>query len=317
MSRPRRIDYPGARHHLMNRGARRQPIYADSESCGTFLSLLGELPDRYGITIHAYTLMPNHFHILATSVSGRLSAAMKYLQGRFAQLNNQRFDWDGPLFKGRFRNRLVEDDAYWRHLLAYVHLNPVRARLVNHPDQSDWTSHTAYVGLEASPEWLSRGEMLELHGGLDGYRAYLVDMLGGSLQPPEGFDADQLWSPGVVSLTTTEDGPDEGRSGRFSMDEDSETRAEAALAELGKVLDRERSELLATKRGRAGNRVRWMVAWWLCWRGRLSGVQVARLLGVDTSVVSRARRRAEARRDIDPVIGDWMTRLETGAGRPG
>jgi putative transposase len=70
---------PRARHHVMNRGARRQPIFADAESCGTFLALLGETRERYGMRIHAYALMPNHFHLLLTSGSSRLSAAMKYL----------------------------------------------------------------------------------------------------------------------------------------------------------------------------------------------------------------------------------------------
>ena len=314
MSRPHRVDYPGARHHVMNRGARRQPIYADAESCGTFLHLLGDLRDRYGIQVHAYALMPNHFHLLLTSENGRLSAGMKYLQGRFVQRNNERFDWDGPLFNGRFRNRVVEDDPYWRHLLAYVHLNPVRARLVNHPDQADWTSHAAYVGLEACPTWLARDELLDLHGGLDGYRGYLTDLMQGRLEPPEGFDENQLWSPGVVSLAPQHETSDGDSPAEYDPQAGLEARTEAALAEVGSVLALDRKRLLASRTGRSGNRVRWIVAWWLCWRGRLTGVQVARLLGVDTSVVSRARALAEARRESEPRLDEWMTRLEQGEG---
>jgi len=295
----------------MNRGARRQPIFADAESCGTFLALLGETPARYGVRIHAYALMPNHFHVLLTSEAGRLSAAMKYVQGRFAQLNNERFDWDGPLFKGRFRNRVVDDDAYWRHLLAYVHLNPVRARLVNHPDQADWTSHGAYVGMETCPDWLARREMLDQHGGLEGYRNYLADLTCGRLQPPDGFDADALWIPGVVSLEAGADTSNGDVIGPALAGGSLAERTDVALAELGEVVGADRRRLLATRMGRSGNRVRWVVTWWLCWRGRLNGAQVARLLGVDTSVVSRARRMAEVRRESDPELDGWMTKLET------
>ena len=129
MSRPPRLDYPGARHHVMNRGARREAIFLDQQTCVRFLALLGTLPGRFGVRVHGYALMPNHFHLMLESTRGNLSRAMQYLSGEFVRRANARRSWDGPIFKGRFRNRVVETDAYWRDLLCYLHLNPIRAHL--------------------------------------------------------------------------------------------------------------------------------------------------------------------------------------------
>ena len=80
-----------------------------------------------------------------------LSQAMCFLTGRYSRDLNRRFEWDGPLFRARYKNRVVEDEDYWRDLLAYIHLNPVKAGLATSPDNADWTSHQAYTGLGPGP----------------------------------------------------------------------------------------------------------------------------------------------------------------------
>ena len=85
--------------------------------------------------------MPNHFHLMVESVYGNLSDAMKLLSARHVQEMNRRPGWDGSLFRGRFHSKVVYEDAHWQHLLAYVHLNPVEARLAMTPTQYQWTSH--------------------------------------------------------------------------------------------------------------------------------------------------------------------------------
>ena len=107
-----RLDFPGARHHVMNRGARREPIFLDDDDRRAMLDLLADLPERFGVRVHGYALMPNHYHRMLESVWGELSRAMRHVGGEFAQRLNRRYRWDGPVYKGRYRNRMVGTDAY-------------------------------------------------------------------------------------------------------------------------------------------------------------------------------------------------------------
>ena len=312
MSRPQRIDYEGARHHAMNRGARQAAIFLDGECYGRFLELVGELPERYGLVVHAYALMPNHFHLMLESRSGRLSQAMSFLQSRYSSWLNRRYEWDGPIYRGRFRNRVIEDDDYWRHLFAYLHLNPVRARLCTVPDAADWTSHAVYVGLESRPDWLTCEQMWEYYGSMDAYRDYLRDLQTGAEQPPVGFDSDEIWEgpfSGIVRLNL------KAPRGHSSIvpdvaPSDATARADAALLEVRHVLARPLGEILRPVRGRQGNRMRWVVAWWLSRWGRVPGSETARTLGITRSGVNQMASKATRHRESDTLLDDWMTRLE-------
>lgn len=297
----------------MNRGARRATIFLDDECCGRFLTLVGELPDRFGIAVHGFTLMPNHFHLLVESRSARLSQAMAYLQGQYARWLNRRYEWDGPLFRGRFRNRLVEDERYWRHLLAYIHLNPVRANLVSSPDRADWTSHGAYVGLAPRPSWLLCEDMLALYGGIERYQTYVRDVRYGREVPPETFDPDGIWSgpvSGLVALHLAAP-PGEATRGPTWDGPTGDEPIDTALSELEQIVGRPREDILEPRQGRRDNRRRWVAAWWLTWSGRTSGVQAARALGVHRTGVSQMSAKARALRSEDPEIDAWMTELES------
>ncbi len=162
--RAHRQDWPDARHHVYNRGRRREPIFEGEDARGLFLSLLSRLPDRYGIRIHGFALMPNHYHLLLQS-DGNLSRAMQWFGGEFVRrLNSRRSGWDGSIYKGRFQNEVVREDAYWRYLLAYVHLNPVRAGLAPDAAAAPWTSYLDYVERSRKRSWLHTDEQLALHG---------------------------------------------------------------------------------------------------------------------------------------------------------
>ncbi|TNE84007.1 MAG: hypothetical protein EP330_31070 [Deltaproteobacteria bacterium] len=188
MSRPPRMDYPGAHHHVMNRGAHHRRIFHASDDRWLFLGLLREVEARHGVQVRAYALMPNHFHLLVVSDSGQLSQAMQDLQGRYAGEIHRRSRRDGPMFRGRFRSRLVEDAAYWRHLFAYVHLNPHRLNpsRVEHPL---WTSHGFF---ERGAGWLHTDDTLASLGGLAAYLEYLEAVRSLRFSPP-GFDPNNLW----------------------------------------------------------------------------------------------------------------------------
>lgn len=159
MGRRKRIDFPGAHHHVMSRGARRQPVFLNEAHYALFLALLSELPERFSVAIHGFALMPNHFHLMIVSLFGFLSKAMAYLLSRYTMEVNKKHAWDGPLFRGRFHSLPVEREEHWMHLLPYLHYNPVRAGLVDKPNQWPWTSHRFYSGQLDPPPWLKIGTL--------------------------------------------------------------------------------------------------------------------------------------------------------------
>ena len=177
MPRTPRIHFEGARHHVMNRTARKRVVFDNPGHILLFEALLSELPGRFSARVHAWALMGNHFHLLVDVPTDGLPRLMAWLTAQLARAVNQERGWDGPLFRGRYRNRVVVDDAYWRDVLAYLHLNPVRAGLVSNPDASLWTSHRYYAGLARPPAWMTTEELLGVYGGAETYRLIIEDIV--------------------------------------------------------------------------------------------------------------------------------------------
>ncbi len=165
MSRPLRIEYPGAWYHVMNRGAGRQRVFHSDRSREIFLTLLGEVSQLYSIEIHGYSLMDNHYHLLIRTPRGGLSRAMRHLNGVYTQKANRARQSDGPLFRGRYKSLLVQSEEYLLELVRYIHMNPVEAGLCRHPRDHRWTSHRAYLFKGLRPKWLCTEEVLSRFGG--------------------------------------------------------------------------------------------------------------------------------------------------------
>src|SRR4051812_49416104 len=102
MARPLRTDAPGCWHHVMHRGARHASVFRDDEDRLLFLNAVDEAVEHHGLEVHAYALMPNHFHLLVRSPLGNLSKAMKHVIATYTLRANRRHRWDGPIFRGRF-----------------------------------------------------------------------------------------------------------------------------------------------------------------------------------------------------------------------
>ena len=172
MSRPLRIEYPGAWYHVMNRGAGRRVICPTNAERAYFLALLGDLQNTFGVQTHAYCLMDNHYHLLLHTPRGNLSAAMRYLNGVYTQHHNRYQGKDGALFRGRYKAVLVDVDSYLAQLSRYIHLNPVEARMVRKPEQYRWSSYRAYLGETQVPDWLHVQPTLGLFGQRAAHRHY-------------------------------------------------------------------------------------------------------------------------------------------------
>ena len=114
MSRPLRIEYPGAWYHVMNRGRRSEKIFYDKEDYQLFVALLEETSEMWNIRISAYCLMPNHYHILLQTPDGNIARSMRHINGVYTQRFNRRHGVDGQLFRGRYRLRDVGCGTYVR-----------------------------------------------------------------------------------------------------------------------------------------------------------------------------------------------------------
>ncbi len=174
MARKLRVQYPGAIYHLMNRGDRREPIFKDDEDRRCFLETLGEACTKTGWQVHAYCLMLNHFHLVVETPGANLVAGMKWFLGTYTSRFNRRHKLFGHLFSGRYKSLIVDGsgDGYLRTVCDYVHLNPVRARLLRpgEPLQNyRWASYPEYLKRSAKrPVWLRVDRVLgELGIGRD------------------------------------------------------------------------------------------------------------------------------------------------------
>ncbi len=279
MPRPKRTDYAGARHHIMNRGARREPLFLDEFACDAFLGYIAELPKRFGLLIHAYALMPNHYHLLVESTQGRLSDAMGFLGSRYAQwLNRIHPKWDGPLFRGRFHSKPVISEEHWHYLPIYLHLNPLRARLVMRLNQSRWTSHKAYAGTAKQPEWLTTEDLLDGYGSKEGYRSYMQEVRQGRSQPPEDFE----------KVIFTAYGKREAVPRPKKRRPTGVMKPVFVLRTVAEACEVTQKSLKEVQLGRKGNWPRKLAAYWLVMRAGMKNREVAALLNMHQVRVSQA-----------------------------
>lgn len=171
MARQSRIDVPGYPQHLVVRGNNRGVLFEGDSDRHVFLHILEEALRRSATDLHAFVLMSNHVHLLATGHrEGELSTFMHRLGSKYARLANQRWGRSGSLFEGRFRSSLVESDAYFVACMRYIDLNPVRAGLVRNPGDYPWSSFRRNAGmaplapLVPGESYLALGQMPEDRG---------------------------------------------------------------------------------------------------------------------------------------------------------
>jgi len=164
MARPLRIQFEGAWYHIMNRGINRKNIFYIDHQKHYFLTLLAKTIKIYGIEIHAYCLMDNHYHLIVHTPRGNISHAMKYLNSSYAQFVNTSMKRDGPLFRGRFMSVVISADDYLLSLSRYIHLNPIKAQMVTELKAYQWSSYIAYIDKRLKPEWLSTNEIIKRFG---------------------------------------------------------------------------------------------------------------------------------------------------------
>lgn len=150
MARLPRLSVAGYPHHVLQRGNNRQTIFLNDADRRRMLDLLEENARQFGVAVHAYVLMDNHFHLLLTpqTVDG-LPHMMQAVGRRYVRYFNDAHGRTGTLWEGRYKSTLIETERYLLACMAYIDLNPVRAGLVTQARDYPWSSHGHYAGLRA------------------------------------------------------------------------------------------------------------------------------------------------------------------------
>jgi putative transposase len=188
MARPLRIEYPGAFYHVMARGDDRKAIFRDDKDRLCLLEVVRKAAERYRLSLHAYCLMDNHYHLLVESAEANLSVSMRYINGQYAGFINRSRGRSGHLLQGRYKAIVVDKEAYGLELSRYIHLNPVRAGMVRTPQAYRWSSYRSYLGRE-EVAWLETAWTLGQFAknpkpARELYRKFTEEGLRGGLENP-------------------------------------------------------------------------------------------------------------------------------------
>jgi len=182
MARPLRIQFTNAVYHVMSRGNGGADIFFDDDDREGFLDLLGRFAHRFNVQIFAFCLMSNHFHLFIRTREPNLSDAMRWLNSAYAGGFNRRHRRRGHLLQGRYKAVLVDEETHWFRLSAYIHLNPVRARLVSDAEEYEWSSCRDYTRSPVRFKWLDTWPVLAPYGTGEAakfeYRRQLLELAG-------------------------------------------------------------------------------------------------------------------------------------------
>lgn len=184
MARPLRIEFPGAVYHVTSRGNERRAIFREDEDRRAFLDILADVGLRYNWLCHAYCLMENHYHLVIETPDGNLSIGMRQLNGVYTQRFNKRHGRVGHLFQGRFKGILIQKESHLLEVSRYVVLNPVRAGIVQGPEEWPWSSYRGTAGSTRphaclTAEWLLSQFGTEMEKARAGYKRFVREGIGG------------------------------------------------------------------------------------------------------------------------------------------
>lgn len=332
MARKIRIQYEGAVYHVMARGNQGREIYANDEDRKLWLKTLAEGCKQTGWRIHAYVMMPNHYHVLAETPEANLVAGMKWLQSTYTQRYNSRNKVFGHLFQGRYKALVVDGSVgnYFGVVSAYIHLNPARAKLVLSGKDSladyRWSSYPAYARRSvACPPWLVTERVMKNLGFKTGQRAgYAAYMEGRMLEIGSKAGREELnrqwrairrgWYLGEkefrdglleMAKTVLPSGRRTTYSGGAKV-EHGEGEAERLIRVGVAVLGLDGVDWQATAKGMAQKQV---LAWWLCSRTTVRRRWVSERLGMgDESRVTKAIQRVK--QGEEPTLARMKRQME-------
>ena len=145
MARKERIWYPGAVYHIMIRGIRRSDLFKDEGDYWVYLETLEMVMQRYPFILYSYCLMTNHVHLQIETVDDEIWNIMREVNRNYTKYFNKKYNFTGSLYDGRYKSEIIENDRYNLQVSRYIHLNPVKAKMVNEPLEYEWSSYNDYL----------------------------------------------------------------------------------------------------------------------------------------------------------------------------
>ena len=186
MARLPRLTLPGFTHHVIQRGNNRQAIFATGADYQMMLALLEENSRKFGVAIHAYVLMSNHFHLLVTPQTQEgLPQMMQAIGRRYVRYFNDAQHRSGTLWEGRYKSALIQSERYLLACMVYIDLNPVRAGLAATPADYPWSSHAHYAGLRIDKLITPHALMWELGNTPFAREAAYADLVQAGVNPAQ------------------------------------------------------------------------------------------------------------------------------------
>lgn len=318
MARALRIQYPGALYHVTNRGNERKTVFEDDVDRNEFLAILSRSLQTYGVILHSFVLMDNHWHILAQTPLANLSEFMRHFNITYTSHYNRRHKRVGHLYQGRYKSFLVEFDAYLSKVSRYIHLNPVKVsgtlempvdKQLKYLWSYKWSSLPGYIGTGNKLNFVEYTTVLAEYGGDTqagkiNYRNQIINDLPVGLTIREQIIGQCiLGSERFVTQVKEKylnngkdrERPDIRKIQRYlSMD--------AVLAVIEKETGM--SQVL-----RATGTTRQVVMTALYNFAGLNNREIGDIMGVDYSTVSQGRKRLRARAEKDQKISLLIERI--------
>lgn len=291
MARAPRIEYPGALYHVLARGNQRREIFHDDADRTKYLAKLAAYKHRHGFALYAYVLMTNHVHLLIETRDVGLGKIIQGIHQSYTQSYNRRYQTVGHVFQGRYKAFVCAREAYLLELVRYIHLNPVRAKLVVDPADYRWSSHRSYLGMEAVPGVDVQPVLAQFAERPSAARQRYREFVGaarGDTARPEYYQrvlGDETFKEDVERRRTP--GPARPASRARTPHELLDLVARSAGLPRARILGPERS--IAVVRAR-----RLFVQ--ACQHSAIPGKEVATFLGRDAGLISRMGRMDEAER---------------------
>ena len=305
MARQLRIEYPGALYHVTSRGNDKKDIFRSIKDREKFLFYLSSASERHGALFHAWCLMSNHFHLMIETPEGNLSRIMKHINGSYTTYFNVRHKRTGHLFQGRYKAILVQADTYAAELSRYIHLNPVRAKMVPSPEEYQWSSCRRYFeGTE--PSWLSTSLVLgyfgtEAEDRRRNYRDYLYEAIGKESRDP-------LADSAASTILGNDEFVREIRE--KYLDGKEKDRDLPALRDLTRGPEIAEIKAASEEAFPEDPRLARMAGIYLCWR--FSGAklkEIGELYGISESGVNRSCGRLESRLEKDRHLEEELLQM--------
>ena len=311
MVRPLRIQYPDALYHITNRGNERKAIFKDNIDRKEFVQILSRSVTTYGIALHGFVLMKNHYHFLARTPLGNLSEFMRHFNITYTSHYNRRHHRSGHLFQGRYKSFLVEQDSYLSQVSRYIHLNPVKVSTIKKLSlekrlaylwKYKWSSLPGYVSKPHRLDFVEYGTVLaefggETRSGRQRYKKQIADDLTDGLeirkkvigQSVLGSDSFISW----VRETFIEDINDRERPGVGKIQR---------YLPMEKVLSIVEEKTDADDLLHSSGSTRQIVMTALYNYAGLNNREIGDILGVDYSTVSQGRKRLREKAGKDSKI---------------